>query len=112
MPTVKLWTFPDTMAAAARVRALADREPFDARRAIDGTSIMAIISMAVLVDQLDVIVKAAARAEDAWRRAYVGEIESTEAAAASDELIRLLTASAYLPLPATPETEEAAHGAR
>ena len=112
MSTVRLLTLQETIAAAELARLRANRSPFDARRALDGLSMTAIISMTVLVDQLDVIAQAAARAEDAWRRAYALEVESTEAAAASDDLIRLLTTSGYLPLPAMPELEEAAHGAR
>lgn len=112
MSTVRLLTLPETITAAEQARARANREPFDARRALDGLSMTAIISMTVLVHQLHHVAQAAAYAEDTWRRAHAGEVESTTAADASDDLIRLLKAAGYLPLPATPELEEAAHGAR
>ena len=110
MSTVRLLTLPETIAAAELARRRADCQPFDARRALDGLSMTAIISMTVLIHQLDTVAQAAARAEDTWRRAHAREVEATEAADASDALIRLLKAAGYLPLPATPEPEEATDG--
>lgn len=112
MSTVRLLTLQETITVAEQARARANREPFDPRRALDGLSMTAIISMTVLIHQLDSVAQAAARAEDTWRRAHAGEVEGTAAADVSDDLIRLLKAAGYLPLPLTSEPEEAAHGAR
>lgn len=110
--SVRLLSIEETIAAAAAACARANQAPFDPRRALDALSSTAIISLAVLAGQLDGICSAAARAEDAWRRANDREIEAPVAAEASADLIRQLSAAGYLPLPEQPEPEEAADGAR
>lgn len=108
--TIKLLSVEETLAAAALACGRANRPPFDPRRALDGLSATAIISLVVLAGQLDAIAQAAALTEETWRRANDGEASSQEAADAAVDLIRLLAAAGYLPLPAAPATEEAALG--
>lgn len=107
---IKLLTVDEAVAAAEAARARANRVPFDPRRALDGLSSTAIISIAVLVGQLHAIAQASALTEHAWRRANLGEGSAQDAADASAELIRLLTAAGYLPFPVAPALEEVAHG--
>lgn len=110
MSPFKLLSLEETVAVADAAYERANREPFDPRRAATGLSSNAIVSMVVLVRQLDGIAEAAARAEDAWRRVNDGQGDAQEAANASIDLIRLLSAAGYLPLPPVPTPEEAAHG--
>ncbi|UIY44112.1 hypothetical protein [Methylobacterium radiotolerans] len=107
--TIKLLSVEETLAAAALACGRANRPPFDPRRALDGLSATAIISLVVLAGQLDAIAKASARTEDTWRRANDGEASAQEAADAAVDLIRLLSDAGYLPLSPAPATEEAAH---
>lgn len=107
---IKLLSVEETLEAAAAACARANRPPFDPRRALDGLSATAIISLVVLVGQLDGIAQTSARTEDAWRRVNDREADAQEAADASNDLVRLLSAAGYLPLPPVPTTEEAAHG--
>ena len=106
---IKLLSIEETLAAAAAACARANRSPFDPRRALDGLSATAIISLVVLAGQLDAIAQAAARTEDAWRRANDREVDAQVAADAAADLIRLLSTAGYFPVPPTPATEEAPH---
>lgn len=106
--TFNFLTVSQAIEAAAALRQRLDTY-LDPRRAVTEMSISAIASVAVLVEQLDAIAQASARTEDTWRRANEGQASAQDAADAAVDLIRLLSAAGYLPLPPALATEEAAH---
>ena len=93
-----LLTVPQAVEAAAALRARIDTA-LDARRAITGTSTAAIVSIAVLVGQLDAIAQAAA----------VFSINNRDHAA-WERLQELLLSTGHLPLPETSPAQETTHG--
>ena len=110
MTKVKLLPLQEALAAATAIRKRyteCEDGGLDPRRALDGASVAALLSLAVLAGQFDRLAQAAAALHaDPDRAAFV---LTDEEFALFEDLQEQLVAAGYLPLPET-QQKEPAHG--